>query len=302
MADSVTLTSFAAGLFAVGGLCAPMFQTWLGRALALRAGSAGAGEGAVSIPGFASFRFADRNISHQVFRKGTGPGVVVTHELPGLTTECISLAEEVANNGFCVHLPLLFGEPSDNHPIAFFAKLCVSREFRIFAKRGGSPIVDWLRALCHRVKADCGGPGVGAIGLCLTGNFAIAMMADDSVLAPIASEPALPLFACTSSAKRAVAVTNEELDHARTRCTAGVPLMCLRFSSDRISPQERFEHIRSAFGPGFRGIVIPSPDAHYHISARAHSVLTGDFVDEPGHPTRVARDRVIDFLKAQLHT
>lgn len=217
-----------------------------------------------------------------------------------MTTACISLAEVVADSGFCVHLPLLFGEPGDNRPIPFIAKLCVSREFRLFAKKGGSPIVDWLRALCRKVKADCGEPGVGAIGLCLTGNFAIALMADDAVLAPVASEPALPLFACTESAKRAVAVTDEELDGARVRCASGVPLMCLRFSGDRKSPQQRFEAISSALGPEFRGIVITSPDANHHISRRAHSVLTRDFVDEPNHPTRAARDQVIDFLKTQL--
>jgi dienelactone hydrolase len=152
-----------------------------------------------------------------------------------------------------VHLPLLFGRPGDDHPIAFTVKLCISRELRIFAKKGGSPIVDWLRALCHNIRADCGGPGVGVIGLCLTGNFAIALMGDDNVLAPIASEPSLPLFARTKNAREAIAVTDNELARAQARCAAGVPLMCLRFSNDRISPRERFEAIRNAFGPGFRG-------------------------------------------------
>jgi dienelactone hydrolase len=259
-------------------------------------------EGAVSIEEFVSFTFVDGDISHRVFRKGTGPGVVVIHELPGMTPACIALAEVMASSGFCVHLPLLFGAPGDNHPIAFTAKICINREFRIFAKKGGSPIVEWLRALCRKIKADCGGPGVGVIGLCLTGNFAIALMADDSVLAAIAAEPALPLFAHTQTAKEAIAVTDDELRCAQARSTGDAALMCLRFSNDRISPRERFEAIRSAFGPGFRGIVITSPDANYHISARAHSVLTADFVDEPQHPTRVARDQVVDFLTAQLLT
>lgn len=168
---------------------------------------------------------------------------MIMHELPGMTAACVSLAEAVADSGFCVHLPLLFGMPGDDHPIAFTAKLCVGREFRLFSKKGGSPIVEWLRALCRKIKADCGGPGVGAIGLCLTGNFAIALMADDSVLAPVASEPALPLFSLTKSAKAAIAVTEVELARARARSTNEVPLMCLRFSNDRISPSERFEAI-----------------------------------------------------------
>jgi dienelactone hydrolase len=254
----------------------------------------------MAVQGFDSFDFVDGEISHRVFRKGNGPGVTIMHELPGMTTACISLADAVANSGFCVHLPLLFGRVGDYHPIAFAAKLCISREFRIFAKKGGSPIVDWLRALCRKIKADCGGAGVGVIGLCLTGNFAIALMADDSVLAPIAAEPSLPLFSLTKSAREAIGVTDKELAGAQRRCSAGVPLMCLRFSSDRISPRERFEAVRNAFGSGFRGVVVKSPDPDHRISARAHSVLTSDFVDEPDNPTRVARDQVVDFLKAQL--
>lgn len=254
----------------------------------------------MGIQEFASFDFASGDISHRVFRKGEGPGVLIVHELPGMTAACISLAEAVANSGFCVHLPLLFGTPGDDRWIAFTAKLCISREFHIFSKKGGSPVVEWLRALCRKIKADCGGPGVGAIGLCLSGNFAIALMADDSVLAPVASEPALPLFSITKSAKAAIAVTDVELDRAQTRSINGVPLMCLRFSNDHLSPPERFEAIRNAFGPSFLGIVIASPDADHRISARAHSVLTKDFVDEPGNRTRLARDQVIDFLRVQL--
>src|SRR5262249_39059452 len=129
------------------------------------------------IPGFDEFAFTDADITHVVFRKGAGPGVVLMHELPGLTQECIRLAEAISDDGFTVHLPLLFGDPGDHHPVQFLAQLCVSHEFAIFAAGGGSPVVTWLRALCRRAKADCGGPGVGVIGLCLTGNFAISLMA-----------------------------------------------------------------------------------------------------------------------------
>ena len=125
-------------------------------------------------------------------------------------------------------------------------------------------------------------------------------MADDSVLAPIAAEPALPLFSVTKSGKAAIAVSDVEIARAQARSENGIPLMCLRFSSDRLSPPERFEAIRTAFGPGFGGIVITSRVAEHQISTRAHSVLTKDFVDEPGNPTRLAREQVVDFLKAQL--
>jgi hypothetical protein len=73
--------------------------------------------------------------------------------------------------------------------------------------------------------------------------------------------------------------------------------MCLRFSNDSISPPERFAAIAAAFAANFEGIVIPSPDAGWGIPANAHAVLTENFSDADGHPTRHARDRVVAFLK-----
>jgi len=251
--------------------------------------------------GFTEFSFDADGTSHHVFLKGSGPAVVVIHELPGMTPACIGLGEEIARSGFSAYLPLLFGEPGDNAPVRFCIELCIRREIYLFSKNGGSPIVSWLRALCHRAKQECGGPGVGVIGLCLTGNFAISLMADDAVLAPVASEPALPLFALTESRRAALAVTQTELAGAVQRCAAGQPIMALRFSGDAISPAERFAALRSAFGPQFNGIEIDSsPGNPWGIRPGAHSVLTSDFKDEAGHPTRKARDEVIGFLKDRL--
>src|SRR5947207_1161891 len=108
-------------------------------------------------------------------------------------------------------------------------------------KDGRSPIVSWLRELCRKMWAEAGGPGVGVIGLCMTGNFAISLMADEAVLAPVASEPALPLAPWTPSRKGALAVTEVELAGALRRCIADQPIMALRFSGDPISPAERLD-------------------------------------------------------------
>src|SRR6185312_4298781 len=43
------------------------------------------------------------------YRKGSGPGVVVIHEIPGITPAVIRFAEEVVARGFSVVLPSLFG-------------------------------------------------------------------------------------------------------------------------------------------------------------------------------------------------
>jgi dienelactone hydrolase len=255
---------------------------------------------AVPIDGFSDFVFDDGGISHRVYRRGTGPAVIVMHELPGLTPQCITLGNEIAAKGFSVFLPLLFGEPGDNHPYLFGVKVCVSREIYLLAQKGGSPIVNWLRALGRKALDECGGPGIGVIGLCLTGNFAISLLASPFVLAPVSSEPALP-FGFTDAAQAAIAVTDAELAGAVARARQGTPLICLRFSEDWKSPKARFEAIRAAFGDAFRGTEIDSgPGNEWNIPSSAHSVLTEDFVITPGHPTREALDEVLKFLRTRL--
>lgn len=260
------------------------------------------------IPGFDAFDFTDGGIAHVVYRKGTGPAVLLMRELPGMTEACIEWAAEIAANGFTVFIPLLFGEPYDDNAIGFMPRLCISQEINLFASGGGSPVVGWLRALGRHAHAERGGPGVGVIGMCLTGNFAIALMADETVLAPVASQPALPLSAALpvigdiADTHAALGVTPEELAAAKTRAAQGVRLMCLRFSNDSISPVERFEALRTAFGEAFYPIVIDSaPGNTSGLRRGAHSVLTGEYkAGDPDHPTRKARNAVIAFLTSRL--
>jgi len=257
------------------------------------------GDEAMSAPGFSEFAFADGDIEHRVFRTGDGPGVVIMHELPGMTKACTDFAEEVARE-FTVFLPLMFGKPGDYAPLRFLVRLCISREFRLFAHGGGSPIADWMRALCRKVHVECGGPGVGVIGMCLSGNFAISLMADPSVLAPVASQPSLPLGLSRRS-KKALAVTQAEMSGAMARAQSGATFLGLRFSEDRLCPRERFATLRQAFGPAFMEIEIDSSKGNrWGIRPNAHSILTDDFVDESGHPTREARDAVLAFLRQKL--
>ncbi len=254
---------------------------------------------AAQMDDFTLAEFAAGGISHRVYRKGTGRDVLLMHELPGMTPQFLSFARTVADAGFAVHLPLFFGRPGDSHSIVFLARLCISREFFLFTQGGGSPVVDWLRAYGREIVVGNGGKGIGVIGLCLTGNFAIALLADPFTLAPVAGEPSLP-FGITARARVSMAMSGDDLANAQARNRAGIPLMCLRFSNDRISPPERFATIQAAFSMNFTGIVIPSPDAEWGIPTNAHAVLTEDFSDADGHPTRSARDRVIAFLKERL--
>ena len=77
-----------------------------------------------------------------------------------------------------------------------------------------SPIIAWLRALARNLHADVGGPGVGAVGMCFAGGFALGMMVDDIMVAPVLSQPSLP-FAIGS------ARTAGPQPVARRRCRGG---------------------------------------------------------------------------------
>ena len=249
---------------------------------------------------YTHFIFEHSGSRHKVFTKGEGPGVLLMHELPGMSEPCIRLGDRLAEAGFAVYLPLMFGEPGDFAPTRSFAKLCINREFTLFANNRSSPIVEWMRALGRRIHEERGGAGIGAIGMCLSGNFALSLMADESVLAPVSCEPALPM-GFGKRKRRALAVSSEELQCARERAAAGVPLLGLRFSHDKVSPPERFERLRTEFGSQFEAVEIDSSQGNPHDIARdAHSVLTHDFVDKKGHPTRAALDRVLAFLKERL--
>jgi dienelactone hydrolase len=176
----------------------------------------------------------------------------------------------------------------------------VSREFATLATGETSPVTEWLRALGRHELAQCGGPGIGAVGMCMTGGFALAMMADDSVLAPILSQPSLP-FPVSRRHRRDLGIGAADLEAVRERASAGVEVLGLRFTGDIACPPERFERLRHELGDSFIGVEIDSSPGNPHgIRKRAHSVLTDDFVDEPGHPTRDALDRVLGFLRVKL--
>jgi dienelactone hydrolase len=158
----------------------------------------------------------------------------------------------------------------------------------------------WLRALARHEHERCGGPGVGAVGMCLTGGFALAMMVDDAVTAPVLSQPSLP-FGLTGAQKRDLGLGPADLARVRERAAAGVGVLGLRFTCDRMSPGERFARLRDELGDGFVGVEIDSSAGNPHgIRRMAHSVLTDDLVDEPGHPTRDALDRVLDLFRTRL--
>ncbi len=256
----------------------------------------------MGVDGFEQTRFEHEGVARTVFRRGHGPGVVVMHEIPGITPEVASFARSVADAGFTVVMPHLFGTPGKRFSGAYamqqMARACISREFRVLEARGRSPITEWCRALARALHAELGGVGVGAIGMCLTGNFALSLMLDECMMAPVLSQPSLP-FPFGAERRAAIHVGDEDLVRIKQR--SEVPVLGLRFTADPICQRERFETLRRELGERFEAIEIDSsPGNAGGIPRTAHSVVTKDLVDEDGHPTAQARDRVIAFFQERL--
>jgi dienelactone hydrolase len=256
------------------------------------------------LEGFTTFEFTHDGETRTVFTRGAGPAVVVMHEIPGITPEVARFCRTVADAGFHVYLPHLFGTPGKPLSVPYMlgqmARACVSREFAVLAKHASSPITDWLRALCRHAHAECGGPGVGAIGMCITGNFALALMVDETIMAPVLSQPSLP-FGLTPSHRAALHLSDADLREVQRRAAAGCPVLGMRFTADPLCPGERFATLRRELGGAFEGIEIDSSSGNPHgIKRSAHSVVTTDLIDAEGHPTRAALDRVLGFFRERL--
>lgn len=254
---------------------------------------------------FTETLFTHEAATKTVYRRGNGPGVIVMHEIPGITPEVARFARTVADHGFTVFVPHLFGTPGKAVSAGYLAqslsRVCVSREFSVLAARASSPVTDWLRALCRWAHGELGGKGVGAIGMCLTGNFALSLMIDESVMAPVLSQPSLPLGGLTRSRRGALHISDADLETAKARAARGVSVLGLRFTADALCPAERFRRLREELGPSFEAIEIDSfPGNPAKIPVTAHSVVTNDLVDRAGHPTRAALDRVLAFFRERL--
>lgn len=256
------------------------------------------------LDGFATAPFHHDGTTHPVHRRGHGPGVVIIHEIPGLHPAVAEFGRRVAEAGFTAVLPELFGTLGRPASTGYLARsmlrVCIAREFSVLARNESSPVTDWLRALCRQTHSECGGPGVGALGMCLTGNFALALMVDECVMAPVLSQPSLPL-PISRSHREALHLTPAALDTVKQRVAGGCPVLGMRFSEDPLCPAERFERLRHELGEGFEGIEIDSSKDNPHgIPHSAHSVLTIDLVDREGHPTRAALERTLAFLSERL--
>jgi dienelactone hydrolase len=259
-----------------------------------------------SLDRYKSFDFLHGPWIRKVFWRGTGPAVIIIHEIPGLNPLVVRFADRVADAGMTVYLPSLFGEPGRpaSYPYvlgSIATVLCVRREFALWSANRSSPIIDWLRALARRAHKECGGRGVGAIGLCLTGGFAIAMMTEPKVIAPALAEPSLPL-PVTPANRAAIDASEQEIACARQRLTdEDLTMIGLRFRGDPLVPSKRFETLKREFGDRFEAIELDPADADPNAPRPAHAVLTLHLNDsDPDGPTRKAEAHVIEFFRKRL--
>lgn len=257
------------------------------------------------LAGWTSAPFTGGGYTHDVYRKGEGPGVVLIPEIPGMHPGALALGNHLVSNGFTVVIPSLFGDPgrpvSIGYTLPVITRACVTREFAAFATNKQRPVALFLRALARDLNEQTPGKGVGVIGQCFTGGFALAAAVDDSVLAPVLSQPSLPL-PLAAAQRRDAGVSDVELGVVADRAAnEGLCALGLRFSEDKMAPRDRFTTLKERLGEAFEVIEIDSSPGNAHgFSRMAHSVLTEEVREVDGHPAYEARKRVVEFLNRRL--
>jgi len=258
-----------------------------------------------TLEGWTVAPFTGGGRTHDVYRKGSGPGVVLIPEIPGLTPEVLGLAQHLVDNGFGVAVPSPFGVPgkeaTGSYTMGVVARFCVSSEFRAFATNAHRPITDFLRAVAADLAARSVGPGVGVIGMCATGGFALAAAIDQSVLVSVMSQPATP-FPVGRARRIDPGMSQADLDVVAARAEAGnLCIMGLRFSEDSAAPRERFAGLKARLGNAFEVIELDSSAGNAGGYSRgAHSVLTNEVRESPTNSAFATREAVVEFLRRNL--
>ena len=243
------------------------------------------------LAGWERSEFTAAGSTHDVYRKGSGPAIIVVHEIPGITPLVASFADELVSRGFTVAMPDLVGTPGRPPSGPYIAKsmmrVCISREFTTMALGRTSPIISWLRALGRNLHQELGGPGIGAVGMCFSGGFALGMMVDDHVVAPVLSQPSLP-FSIGASRAADVNLSADDERVVVRRAQEGCQVLGLRFTQDKLVGT-RFETLSRLLGDAFIAVEIPSS------KPSDHSVLTEQRSEEGVR-------RVFDFFAEKLGT
>ncbi|MFN8020889.1 MAG: dienelactone hydrolase family protein [Acidimicrobiales bacterium] len=244
------------------------------------------------LTGWTKGSFSAAGLTRDTYRRGSGPGVVVVHEIPGITPKVTQFANDVVDAGFTVVMPSLVGTPgkevSGPYLASSMTKVCIAKEFTNWALDTTSPVIGFLRALARSLHLEVGGPGVGAIGMCFSGGFALGMMVDDVMVAPVLSQPSMPFAVGKAERGADLNLSPDDREAVAQRAAAGCQVLGLRFTGDKLVGT-RFDTLRELLGDAFIAVELPSS------SPKDHSVLT-EQRDEP------SVQRVLDFLREKLQT
>jgi len=248
-------------------------------------------------------------VTKVVHTAGTGPAVIVMTEMPGISPHVARFSRWVRDAGFTVYMPSLFGRDgavvSAEEGAKVFKRACVSAEFQALSANKSSPVTKWLRSLAKQAHEECGGPGVGAIGMCFTGNFALSMMLESSVLAPVVAQPSLPL-----DNPAGIDMSTDEMAEVKERLEReDLTVMAYRFEGDQFCKAQRFEAYKNALGDRFVARELPDSAANPDVApffknfvTSPHSVVTAHLIDEAGQPTISARDEILAFFASRLNS
>jgi len=230
--------------------------------------------------------FTYDGVTRTTYRRGSGPGVIVVHEVPGITPKVEAFANEVVDAGFTVVLPSLFGTPGEPQSIGsisrVMARVCISKEFVTMRAGRTSPVTRWLGSLADELYQELGGRGVGALGMCFTGGFALGMMVNGPVVAPVLCQPSTP-FPVTRGLRGDLNLSPADLGTVKEKVASGCHVLGLRYKGDP-AVGTRFTTLRRELGDGFIAV---------ELEGKGHSVVTE-------HRDESAVQRVLAFFSEQL--
>ena len=266
------------------------------------------------LEGYAQFRFAAGEFSHTVYYGGerSDPPLLLMPELAGFSPGLLQFAARLKDARFQVYVPWIFGPFGRRTPLRNAMRLCISREFANLRAGISAPVTTWLRALCAHISQQNGGGRVGAIGMCLTGAFAIPLIIDPQVVAAVAAQPSVPFSALFTvfGAKHGTSlhqlnVSDSDIAAARDRLTSGAArLLAVRNRADRVCPREKLERLQQEFPVGLEVQEYGEVDSRNSRGERPHATFTKEYrvaanpTDE--HPSRRAFADLVEFFERNL--
>ncbi len=218
--------------------------------------------------------------THDILVKGEGPPILLLQEMPGIGPETLALADRLVARGFRVYLAHFLGPFGRLSFVGNTLRvLCIRREFHAFARGRESPIGAWFRALANEVSTREGGARVGVVGMCLTGGFALALMAEPAVAGGVASQPSLPVLGGD-----ALHMDTDQIAAASAGMAEKGPGLAMRYSGDKLSTGRHMAALKRAFGADLETV---------EFEGNGHALLTVHFHDP-------AYQRMEAYLAARL--